>query len=101
MPLAPSLKISMPKYILWLDAELITRKCYRYLMQYLTSLDQSTTSTKFSIFNTNGKLLSQSIIEHEQFTPQEGWLEHDPKEIANNIHEAIRQAVEEISKNDK
>jgi len=30
--------------------------------QYVASIDQSTTSTKFSIFSTNGKLIDKEII---------------------------------------
>jgi glycerol kinase len=46
--------------------------------QYVASIDQSTTSTKFSIFSTTGKLIDKEIIPHRQITPQDGWLEHDP-----------------------
>lgn len=47
-------------------------------MAYLASLDQSTTSTKFSIFSQAGQLLAKEVIEHKQICPQEGLLEHDP-----------------------
>ena len=54
-------------------------------MAYLGSIDQSTTSTKFSLFRPNGQLVDQEIIEHAQICPKEGWLEHDPQEIIVNI----------------
>lgn len=46
--------------------------------QYVASIDQSTTSTKFSVFRLNGELVEQTILEHKQIVPKEGWLEHDP-----------------------
>lgn len=50
-------------------------------MSILASLDQSTTSTKFSLFTPDGQLLAKHIKEHIQITPAEGLLEHDPLEI--------------------
>lgn len=43
-------------------------------MQFVCSLDQSTTSTKFSLYQTNGKIVAQDIIEHKQYTPAQGLL---------------------------
>lgn len=43
-------------------------------MSYLASLDQSTTSTKFSLYHPDGKLVEQTILEHKQFTPSQGLL---------------------------
>jgi len=45
---------------------------------YVASLDQSTTSSKFCIYETNGKLVEKEIIMHDQIAPHEGWLEHNP-----------------------
>lgn len=64
--------------------------------QYVASLDQSTTSTKFSIFETNGKLVDKEIIQHRQITPQDGWLEHDPIEIIKNTHTAISNLLQRM-----
>ena len=33
-----------------------------FTAQYVASIDQSTTSTKFSIFSTSGKLIDKEII---------------------------------------
>lgn len=48
-------------------------------MSFVASLDQSTTSTKFSIFTPHGQLLAKHITEHTQITPAQGWLEHNPE----------------------
>jgi glycerol kinase len=37
---------------------------------YVASIDQSTTSTKFSVFRTNGSLVEQTILEHKQIVPK-------------------------------
>lgn len=64
-------------------------------MSYLASLDQSTTSTKCSIYRENGEIISQSIIEHTQICHQEGYLEHNPLEIIKNVHLTISNALKQ------
>lgn len=39
------------------------------MIDYVASIDQSTTSTKFSVFTTSGKLIDQEVIEHKQYSP--------------------------------
>ncbi len=39
------------------------------MIDYVASIDQSTTSTKFSVFSTSGKLIDQEVIEHKQYSP--------------------------------
>lgn len=63
-------------------------------MSYIASLDQSTTSTKFSVFSIEGALIAKHLIEHEQICKAEGWLEHDPLEIIKNVKVCIDGAVE-------
>lgn len=64
-------------------------------MSYIASLDQSTTSTKFSVFSTDGGLIAKHLIEHEQICKAEGWLEHNPLQIINNVRDCISGAVEQ------
>jgi len=47
---------------------------HSFATRYVASIDQSTTSTKFSVFETNGKLVDKEVILHNQITPQDGWL---------------------------
>lgn len=63
----------------------------------MASIDQSTTSTKFSVFLTTGELVEQTILEHKQIVPKEGWLEHDPNEIIKNVHATIEQTVVKLA----
>lgn len=72
---------------------------HSFSKQYVASIDQSTTSTKFSVFETNGKLVDKEIIQHSQITPQDGWLEHDPLEILKNTHQAMSNVIQRLQSN--
>src|SRR3954471_12935638 len=61
--------------------------------QYVIAIDQGTTSTRAIIFNHSGGVVSAAQKEHEQIFPRAGWVEHDPKEIWNNIREVIGEAL--------
>ncbi|MBN1820813.1 MAG: glycerol kinase GlpK [Prolixibacteraceae bacterium] len=51
------------------------------MCEYILSIDQSTTSTKAVLFNSNGDFINQSTEEHKQYFPNPGWVEHDAEEI--------------------
>ncbi|RLC16501.1 MAG: glycerol kinase, partial [Deltaproteobacteria bacterium] len=63
------------------------------MTQYIGSLDQGTTSTRFIIFDHNGRIVSLDQKEHEQIFPRPGWVEHNPDEIWQNTQEVIRGAL--------
>lgn len=46
--------------------------------QYVGAVDQGTTSTRFILFSSEGELVATHQIEHKQYFPQSGWVEHDP-----------------------
>ncbi len=58
-------------------------------MKYLGAIDQGTTSTRFILFDENGKICASHQIEHKQIFPKPGWVEHDPYEIWDNTAETI------------
>ncbi len=62
-------------------------------MQYIGSIDQGTTSTRFIIFDKQGNMISVGQKEHTQIYPQAGWVEHDPDEIWQNTQEVIGLAL--------
>ena len=62
-------------------------------MKYFLSIDQSTSATKALIFNTEARLISRANVDHSQYYPQPGWVEHDPVEIYENTIKAIREVV--------
>ncbi len=61
---------------------------------YIGAVDQGTTSTRFSIFDKNGKIVAWKQKEHRQIFPRPGWVEHDPEEIWQNTKEVIQGALE-------
>jgi glycerol kinase len=61
-------------------------------MQYLGSIDQGTTSTRFMVFDRQGKVVAQAQKEHQQIYPQPGWVEHQPREILQRTIEVIDEA---------
>ena len=61
---------------------------------YLGALDQGTTSTRFIVFDRNGRIVSSAQEEHEQIYPSPGWVEHDPDEIWRRTQDVIRRAMQ-------
>ena len=61
--------------------------------RYVLAIDQGTTSTRAIIFNHEGGIVSVGQKEHEQIFPRAGWVEHDPREIWNNVREVVAQAL--------
>ena len=50
----------------------------------IAAIDQGTTSTRVLIADGAGARLLHSV-EHSQNFPQQGWVEHDPEQLINNI----------------
>lgn len=59
----------------------------------IIAIDQSTSATKAMLFNEQCSLQGRVNIEHRQYYPQTGWVEHDAEEIYSNAIEAIRQLL--------
>lgn len=55
----------------------------------IVGIDQGTTSTRALVINTDGKLEVVHSIEHDQFYPHEGWVEHDPEQLISNIKQCV------------
>ena len=60
------------------------------MKKYIVSIDQSTTATKALLYDYEGNLAGQKNIDHKQFFPNPGWVEHDPEEIYRNTKQAVR-----------
>lgn len=54
------------------------------------AIDQSTSATKALLFSEEGALLNRSSVDHRQYYPQAGWVEHDAEEIYQNTLKAIQ-----------
>jgi glycerol kinase len=60
---------------------------------YVAAIDQGTTSTRFMVFDADGRIVSVAQKEHQQIYPQPGWVEHDPAEIIRNTNEVAAEAL--------
>jgi len=60
---------------------------------YIGTIDQGTTSTRFIVFDGSGHVAAVAQKEHEQIYPQPGWVEHDPEEIWQNTREVIWEGM--------
>lgn len=60
------------------------------MAKYAAAVDQGTTSTRFMIFDHQGKVVGIDQKEHEQIFPKPGWVEHNPMEIMERTHEVIK-----------
>ncbi len=63
------------------------------MKRYIGAIDQGTTSTRFIVFDAEGKIVSVAQKEHRQIYPKPGWVEHDPLEIIANTQEVIGEAL--------
>jgi len=62
--------------------------------QHIGAIDQGTTSTRFMVFDANGRIVSVAQKEHRQIYPKPGWVEHDPAEIIANTLEVAQEALQ-------
>ncbi|MGM0386333.1 MAG: FGGY family carbohydrate kinase, partial [Actinomycetota bacterium] len=44
---------------------------------FVLAIDQGTTSSRAIIFDHGGQIVATGQLEHEQFFPRAGWVEHD------------------------
>jgi glycerol kinase len=63
------------------------------MTRYVGAVDQGTTSTRFMIFDHEGREVARHQLEHTQILPRAGWVEHDPIEIYQRTCETIEIAL--------
>lgn len=63
------------------------------MKHYTIAIDQSTSATKAMLFDEQCKMLARQDIDHRQYYPQEGFVEHDAEEIYQNVVETVRQLM--------
>ncbi len=59
------------------------------MAKYIAAIDQGTTSSRCILFDKDGSIVNTDQREHEQITPQAGWVEHDANEIWRRVREVI------------
>jgi glycerol kinase len=62
--------------------------------KYILALDQSTSGSKAMVVNGEGYIVSKSALEHKQYYPNPGWVEHDPMEIYENSKTVLKEAMD-------
>ena len=63
------------------------------MRQFVGAVDQGTTSTRFMVFDREGREIARHQVEHDQILPRPGWVEHDPLQIAARTNESIAGAL--------
>ena len=63
------------------------------MADFIGAIDQGTTSSRFIIFDHQGRIRGLDQKEHRQIFPRPGWVEHDPMEIWQNTQEVIQGAL--------
>ncbi|MFO7849709.1 MAG: glycerol kinase GlpK [Spirochaetia bacterium] len=61
--------------------------------KYIGSIDQGTTSSRFVLFDKDGNITASHQLEHKQYFPRAGWVEHDPMEVWYKTQEVIRETL--------
>ena len=63
------------------------------MKKYIGAIDQGTTSTRFMVFDADGRIVSAAQKEHQQIYSKPGWVEHDPAEIIGCTIEVADEAI--------
>ncbi len=69
--------------------------------QFVLAIDQGTTSSRAIVFDHDGEIRAVAQKEFRQHFPNEGWVEHNPKEIWKTQAGVIAEAIVECGANGK
>lgn len=64
-----------------------------HLLSCVAAIDQGTSSTRVLIITSQGQILSSHQVEHTQYYPAPGQVEHDPLEIWNCVKLCLSEAI--------
>jgi glycerol kinase len=62
--------------------------------EYLGAIDQGTTSTRFMVFDAEGREVTRAQLEHRQILTAPGCVEHDPLEILSHVQVVIGRGLQ-------
>ncbi|QSR87723.1 glycerol kinase GlpK [Candidatus Methylacidiphilum infernorum] len=65
------------------------------MAEFIGVIDQGTTSTKFLIFDRQGRVVYSSFKEHRWYCPEKGWIEQDGLEIFHHVLALVEEALTE------
>ena len=63
------------------------------MADFIGAVDQGTTSTRFMVFDHDGREVARHQLEHQQVLPRAGWVEHNPLEIWDRTQTVIGSAL--------
>ncbi len=63
------------------------------MSSFVGAVDQGTSSTRFIVFDGDGRQVAQHQLEHRQIMSGPGLVEHDPVEIAQRVNEVMAGAL--------
>ncbi len=63
------------------------------MANYIIAIDQSTSATKAMLFSEKCEMLQRVNVEHRQYYPKAGWVEHDAEEIYSNVLTAVKELM--------
>ncbi len=66
------------------------------MAEYVAAIDQGTTSSRCIVFDKDGSIVETDQREHEQITPEAGWVEHDPMEIIKNVKKCVGSVTDDL-----
>ena len=67
--------------------------------KYVIAIDQGTTSSRAILFDHDGSIVAMNQLEHTNYTPKPGWVEHDPEEIWANVRSVVGGVLAEAETN--
>ena len=67
------------------------------MKRYIIAIDQSTSATKAILFDEKCHVVNRINIDHKQYYPAPGWVEHDAEEIYANAVAAVRRLMAETA----
>ncbi len=65
-------------------------------MNFFAAIDQGTTSSRFIVFDENGKVVDQHQEEFKQYLPDQCSVEHNPEEIWNSVENCIKEVLTRV-----
>ena len=63
------------------------------MKKYILALDQGTTSNRAILFNKSGEIIAQKQKEFPQIFKENGYVEHNPKDIWNSLISAAKEVL--------
>ena len=66
------------------------------MAEFIGAVDQGTTSTRFMVFDHDGREVGRHQLEHEQIMPRAGWVEHNPLEIWERTQTVIASTMSQL-----